>query len=587
MSKSSSLLSLVCFVFVFSVLLEQPTNANAQKKSIAKSITLQKSKNPKTSNVKSKTKSAKNDKAVVDRNDKNKNRSGKAEGKKNDAKKTDSKSVAVNSKKEKAEKNSKAEKKDRRKMTAAERAAARRAEEERRRQAAIEAARREAERRAAIEVARRREQARREAIARQRAFENGLRTETEANIAADDVSGEDLEVRRAAINALGKRAGSVVVMDAQNGQIVSIVNQKWAIGQGYKPCSTIKLVTGAAGLTEGVINQFGSVNFKSHRFDLTDALAFSNNSYFQSVGGTVGFQKMASYAHELGLGAPTGINAPNESSGKVPDFKTGYAVNHMSSHGDDFETTPLQLATMVSAITNGGKLITPQVARTKQEADALRVKVRRTINVPKTTLQSLVHGMIGAVNYGTARRANDPSLNIGGKTGSCIGQGSWLGLFASVAPVSNPKYAVVVVTRGQSERGKWAAAVAGQVYQALAPKIRALQPLLANTPQLAAPQPKVDPRTAAALSEESDEAENETENNADAQVAQPTDLSDQKRLVKPTVSVVPVNPPIDMTPRTKKGEYTPRPQILGAPPNQPAKPKTTLTIQSRPRVVNP
>ena len=75
--------------------------------------------------------------------------------------------------------------------------------------------------------------------------------------------------------------------------------------------------------------------------------------------------------------------------------------------------------------------------------------------------------MIGAATYGTARRGVDSSMEVAGKTGSCIGGGSWVGLFASVAPIENPKYAVIVITRGQAERGKYAAAVAGQIYRIL------------------------------------------------------------------------------------------------------------------------
>ena len=78
--------------------------------------------------------------------------------------------------------------------------------------------------------------------------------------------------------------------------------------------------------------------------------------------------------------------------------------------------------------------------------------------------------MLGAAEYGTARRAGIADLNAAGKTGSCIFDGSWIGLFASVAPVENPQYAVVVITRGQSERGKYAAQIAGRIYEALRPR---------------------------------------------------------------------------------------------------------------------
>jgi hypothetical protein len=69
-------------------------------------------------------------------------------------------------------------------------------------------------------------------------------------------------------------------------------------------------------------------------------------------------------------------------------------------------------------------------------------------------------------------------MGVAGKTGSCITKGSWIGLFASVAPVEDPKYSVVVITRGQSERGKYAAAIAGKIYQALGGQIKRDRDLL-------------------------------------------------------------------------------------------------------------
>src|SRR2546425_2943960 len=230
-----------------------------------------------------------------------------------------------------------------------------------------------------LEEARRRaEAARQAAIARQRAIDEGLRNEVEANISKDSTVGEDMEVRNAAIAALGNHAGTVVVMDPKSGRVYTVVNQEWALRRGVKPCSTIKLVTGVAGLCEKVIQPIETVSDGGrYRVDLTDALAYSNNSYFQHVGGQVGFDKMVTYAREMGLGEKTGVNYINESPGRVPLFKSGYAVNHMSSHGDDFEVTAIQLAALVSAMSNGGKLLMPHVPRTVEENSHFKTEVRQ------------------------------------------------------------------------------------------------------------------------------------------------------------------------------------------------------------------
>ena len=328
-------------------------------------------------------------------------------------------------------------------------------------------------RREILEARRRAEAARRAAIARQRAIEKAMRDEAQTFISRDDTTGEDPEVRRIAVNALGYHAGTVVVMDPISGKIYSVVNQEWALRRGFKPCSTIKLVTGVAGLEEKMISPFETTNVSDkYKLDLTDALAYSNNTYFQHIGGQVGFEKMMGYAKELGLGEKTGVNAANEYSGRLPVEKSGFALNRMSSHGDDFEVTALQLGTLVSAMANGGKLLVPYVPRSADEAKG-KTKVRRQIDVTQDNLRRMVPGMVGAVNYGSGKKAYDPQQTVAGKTGTCIGQGAWLGLFTSYAPLANPRLAVVVITRGSDARNHFPAAVAGRIYRELGPRFGA------------------------------------------------------------------------------------------------------------------
>ena len=372
-----------------------------------------------------------------------------------------------------------------------------------------------------MEEARRRAEAiRQAAIARQRALDEGLRNEVQANIAKDNTLGEDLEVRSAAIAALGNHAGTVVVMDPKTGRIYTVVNQDWGLRRGFKPCSTIKLVTGVAGLCEKVIQPVETVSVGAGNLNLTDALAHSNNTYFQRVGGQVGFDKMVSYAHEMGLGEKTGINYVNESPGRIPLFKSGYAVNHMSSHGDDFEVTAVQLATLVSAMSNGGKLLVPHVPRTVEENSQFKTEVRRKINIEGEAWKRMLPGMIGAVNYGSGRKAYRPEQTVAGKTGTCIGQGAWLGLFTSYAPVVNPRLAVVVITRGTDAHGHLPAAIAGNIYRSLSPRFGTQ--INFQVAQGADDEEETNPRDkkAAALNEEAAEtkAQTEAEENGDEAV---------------------------------------------------------------------
>ncbi len=388
----------------------------------------------------------------------------------------------------------------------------RRTEENKRRavEEAKQRAAQEARRQAVLAEQRRRAQIAREAQARRIAFERGLRSETVENISNDNVEGEDLEVRAAAVNALGNHAGTIVVLEPQTGKVLSIVNQNWAIRKSFKPCSTIKLVTAVAGINENFINSDGIINSRRFPMNLDDALAFSNNTYFQKVGADLGNAKMISYAQMLGLGQPTGINAENETGGRLA---FGNKNSRIYSHGDDFEVTPLQLGVMVSAISNGGRIVVPQIPRTRIEKANFRGAMRRQLNLPDSNFKNVIPGMIGAAQYGTARRGVDSMLGVAGKTGSCIAHGSWVGLFASVAPIENPRLAVIVITRGQSERGKYAAAIAGKIYRALKNRLAAKNSVnLAKVSLELRPQTKINAKTSAQI----DTAEGEDSEDNDA-----------------------------------------------------------------------
>ena len=321
-------------------------------------------------------------------------------------------------------------------------------------------------RRALAEARRRAEAARRAAIARQRAIDNAMRASVQAMIAKDDLTGEDPEVRRIAVNALGNHAGTVVVMDPMTGRVYSVVNQEWALHRGFKPCSTIKLVTGVAGLSENAIPLVDTAN-DGYRIDLTSALAHSDNPFFQQVGSRIGFDKMVTYARQLGLGEKTGVNVPFEFPGKLPENTPNFSERRMFSHADGFQVTPLQLGTLVSAMANGGRLLTPQIPRSTKELSKMNVKVRRTLDITNDVWQRMVPGMVGAVNYGSGRKAYDPTQTVAGKTGTCIGDNGWVGLFASYAPLANPRLAVVVIAEGTDARRHFPAAVAGEIYRGL------------------------------------------------------------------------------------------------------------------------
>src|SRR5262245_6406548 len=452
-------------------------------------------------------------------------------------------------------------------------------------------------RRRQLEEARRRaEAARQAAIARQRAIDEGMRSEAESNIAKDSTVGEDLDVRKAAVEALGHHAGTVVVMDPKSGRIYTVVNQDWGLRRGFKPCSTIKLVTGVAGISEKVISPMETASDGgNYRIDLTDALAYSNNSYFQNVGGQVGFDKMVGYAREMGLGEKTGINYANEYAGRVPLYKTGYAVNHMSSHGDDFEVTAIQLATLVSAMSNGGKLVIPHVPRTVDENSQFKTEVRRKVKIDAEAWRRMLPGMIGAVNYGSGRKAYRPEQTVAGKTGTCIGQGSWLGLFTSYAPVVNPRLAVVVITRGADAHNHLPAAVAGKIYSALSPRFGTLINFqVAQTSDDEAPKGD---KKAAALDEEAQETKAATDAEKKAEEKAEDDAAAEATKSMPNADGTSASPTQPATPDAKskvKATVLPvdnKPKTVAKPANTPAttppKPAANEAPDTRQRRIQP
>ncbi len=288
----------------------------------------------------------------------------------------------------------------------------------------------------------------------------------------DNVDGEDLTVRRAAVDAIGPYNGTVVVADPESGRLLTVVNQKVAFKHGFQPCSTIKIVAAVAGLHEGVIDRNTNMRLYGRTsMNLTDALARSNNPYFANIGVKLGYEKIAYYARLLGLGEKAGFDIEEELAGTIPDAppKNG-GMGMMTSFGEGIKLTPLQLTAMLTSIANGGTLYYLQYPKSQAEADSLVPRVKRQLTIQET-IPDVKPGLLGAVEYGTARRAAyDPNEPIFGKTGTCTDRATptHLGWFGSFNEVAGRKLVVVVLlTGGRSINGPIASGVAGAVYRNL------------------------------------------------------------------------------------------------------------------------
>ncbi len=283
----------------------------------------------------------------------------------------------------------------------------------------------------------------------------------------DFIDGEDLTIRRAAVEALGPYNGSVVVVDPKTGRILTMVNQKQALSAGFQPCSTIKVSVALAGLSEQVIGPDTRFRAPGLKMDLTYALAHSNNYYFATVGTKLGFEKLSYYAHRFGYGEKAGLNIPGEQPGRFPSAppKNG-GVGMLSSFGEEIQQTPLQLAALMSAIANGGTLYYLQHPRSIEEVQVFAPRLKRRLEIDGL-IPMVKPGMRGAVEFGTAHRAREDGP-IAGKTGTCTDNRTHLGWFGSFNDVGNRKLVVVVLlTGGKPAIGPAAAGIAGDVYRRL------------------------------------------------------------------------------------------------------------------------
>jgi penicillin-binding protein 2 len=289
----------------------------------------------------------------------------------------------------------------------------------------------------------------------------------------DDTAGEDAIVRQAALDALGNMNGTMVAIDPTDGRILAMVNQKLALSEGAQPCSTIKVAVALAALSEGIISRETEVSLGGRwKMNLTQALAHSNNAYFEAVGRKLGFAKVSYYAHQFGLGELAGYHIPDEHLGVFPTTelpaKLG-GVGKMCSFGESISMTPLQLGALVSAVANGGTLYYLQHPTSPTEVQNFEPKIKRELAIADV-IPEMQDGMMGAVEYGTARslRLNFNEEQILGKTGTCSKDGTRFGWFASYAKTEYGHIVTVVFLQGgRPTFGPKAAEITGRFYRSL------------------------------------------------------------------------------------------------------------------------
>ncbi|HEY8716294.1 MAG TPA: penicillin-binding transpeptidase domain-containing protein [Candidatus Acidoferrum sp.] len=304
-------------------------------------------------------------------------------------------------------------------------------------------------------------------------YRGGVPTYADSS-SADITTFDDPIVRQAAVEGLGRYNGAVVAVDPNTGRILTVVNQKIAFGQGYIPCSTIKPTIALAALEENVIDRDTMLKVGRRKYmNLTDAMAHSNNQFFEQLGLRMGFDTVSKYARLLGLGELSGYNLPEEHPGAFPMQPPAHGgVARMSSFGEGIQMTPFQLVSLAAAFANGGTLYYLQYPRSAEDVQAFEPRVKRELNISQI-LPEIREGMLAAVLYGTGKSSFDSGGDETplGKTGTCDDHvtPSRIGWFVTYADETHPKIALAVLLRGNTRRvkGPTAAQVAGHIYRRL------------------------------------------------------------------------------------------------------------------------
>ena len=261
------------------------------------------------------------------------------------------------------------------------------------------------------------------------------------------------------------------------------------VASSYEPGSTFKVLIMAAGIEEGVISpeticdqtcdqpvEIGQYTIKTWNNKyikdqtMTDVLAHSDNTGMIFVGRKLGKEKLIEYIKKFGIGSKTGIDLQEESATAL---RTNWSEVDLATatFGQGLATTAVQMATAVSAIANGGNLITPHVVKEVRGTDVIEIKPQIGPRVvSKETAESVTGMMVAAVDKGDAKWARPKGYKIAGKTGTAqiaVG-GSYdatktIASFIGFAPADDPKF-VMITKLTEPTSSQWGSETAAPLW---------------------------------------------------------------------------------------------------------------------------
>lgn len=280
-----------------------------------------------------------------------------------------------------------------------------------------------------------------------------------------------------------------------------LVNQMWrntTVNDTYEPGSTFKIVTATAALEEGVVkvdDTFQCPGYKvvedrrirchkrgGHGTEtFREGVMNSCNPVFMEVGARVGASNMYKYYKRLGLFEKTGIDLPGEANSIMHNLKDVGAVELATmSFGQSFQITPFQLIRAVSAVVNGGTLVTPHFGVAVEDSETGEQKRisynTKTGAVSQQTSQTMRELLEAVVSEGSGRNAKVSGYAIGGKTATSEklprGNGKYISSFLGFAPTDNPTVMVLLLINepeGIYYGGTIAAPVVGDLLKNIMP----------------------------------------------------------------------------------------------------------------------
>jgi len=350
----------------------------------------------------------------------------------------------------------------------------------------------------------------------ERAPRNGYQVHLTIDLNLQNIVENEID---AAMHQYSPKKATIILMRPQTGEILAMANRpafdlnkrsdakpeqmkNRAICDMMEPGSTFKIVTAAAAINEhkfgldsyifcenGMWN-YGGTPLHDHAafgdLSVKDILVKSSNIGAAKMAVNLGDQKFYEYIRRFGFGDRTGIELPGEISGllRPPRSWTKISITHIPM-GHEIGVTPLQMATAMCAIANGGKLMTPRIVKSITTADGKNIStlkpiVLRQVISPQTASQ-IATALRGVVSdRGTAAAAAVPGFTIAGKTGTAqkVGphggyeKGKEVVSFCGFLPADNPEFVGFVVLDDAQTKPEqnYGGQVAGPIFSHIAEK---------------------------------------------------------------------------------------------------------------------